>query len=72
MTVVFPPCLIDLCKAYLDCEPDFSEEFMRDWREDVIELFDTKWETVELLLEELHNMGITYLDAKPGNIRFPS
>lgn len=70
MTVVFPPCILDFAKAYVDSPPEFSEEVIRDWREATAELFDTDWNTVESILKELQRLGIYYFDAKPGNIRF--
>ena len=70
MTVVFPPCILDFAKAYVDRPPDFSSEVLRDWREDTAELFERDWDTVENLLAELKSLGIFYFDAKPGNIRF--
>ncbi len=68
MTVVFPPCILDFAKAYVDQSPDFSAEVIRDWREETAELFDADWDKVESLLDELE--CIFYFDAKPGNIRF--
>jgi hypothetical protein len=70
MTVVFPPCILDFAKAYVDYPPDFSEEVLRDWQEETTELFDADWTQVERLLNELRGLGISYFDAKPGNIRF--
>ncbi len=70
MTVVFPPCILDYAKAYVDRPPDFSPEVLRDWRVDAAELFENDWDEVESLLDELNTIGIFYYDAKPGNIRF--
>ena len=70
MTVVFPPCILDFAKAYVDRPPDFSAEVLRDWREETADLFDTEWDSVQNLLDELQSIGIFYFDAKPGNIRF--
>jgi len=70
MTVVFPACILDFAKAYVDRPPDFSAEVLRDWREETADLFDTEWDSVQNLLDELHSIGIFYFDAKPGNIRF--
>jgi len=69
MSVVFPPCIIDFAKAYVDRPPDFSDEALRDWLEETGELFEKDWEMVESLLEILKRLGIFYFDAKPGNIR---
>ena len=70
MTVVFPPCILDFAKAYVDSPPDFSEEVLWDWYEGTADLFDGDWDTVQSLLAELRRVGIFYFDAKPGNIRF--
>ena len=70
MTVVFPPCILDFAKAYVDSPPDFSEELLWDWYEGTADLFDGDWDTVQSLLAELRRVGIFYFDAKPGNIRF--
>jgi len=70
MTVVFPPCIIDFAKAYLDQTPGFSEEALMDWETDVHELFGTDFERVMRLVSILRSYGIYYFDAKPGNIRF--
>lgn len=69
MTVVFPPCILDFAKAYLDRPPEFSAEVLRDWREQTADLFDDDRDTVECLLDDLQRFGIFYFDAKPGNIR---
>lgn len=70
MTVVFPPCILDFAKAYVDFPPDFSDEVLRDWQEETADLFEADWEKVASLLIELRSLGIFYFDAKPGNIRF--
>lgn len=70
MTVVFPPCILDFAKAYVDFPPDFSDEVLRDWQEETADLFEADWEKVASLLIELQSLGIFYFDAKPGNIRF--
>jgi len=70
MTVVFPPCILDFAKAYVDRPPDFSAEVLRDCREETANLFDTEWDSVQNLLDALQSIGIFYFDAKPGNIRF--
>ncbi len=72
MTVVFPPCIVDFAKAYVDNPPDFTPEVLRDWRVDSAELFENNWDTVESLIDALKSFGIYYFDAKPGNILFAS
>jgi hypothetical protein len=70
MTVVFPPCILDFAKAYVDSPPEFSGEVLRDWHDESADLFEEDWGEVERLLAELRTHGIFYFDAKPGNIRF--
>jgi len=72
ITVVFPPCIIDFAKAYVDRTPDYTPEVLRDWKNEAAEMFDSdnEWEEVERLLHALEVQGIFYFDAKPGNIRF--
>jgi ABC-type transporter Mla MlaB component len=70
MTVVFPPCILDFAKAYVDYPPDFSEDVLRDWQEVTAELLIADLAQVESLLDELRCLGIFYFDVKPGNIRF--
>jgi hypothetical protein len=69
MTVVFPPCILDFAKAYVDYPPDFSEEVLRDWHNEVKDYFEDDWDKVSDLLQKLRTLGIHYFDAKPGNIR---
>lgn len=70
MSVVSPPFLLDFGKVYLDNPPDYSPEVMEDDEENRRELFEDHWEEVEELLWRLQLLGIYYVDAKPGNIRF--
>lgn len=70
MTIVFPPCILDFAKAYLDHPPDYPAEAVRDWEVETAEMFADKWPTVLSILGWLRTYGIHYFDAKPGNIRF--
>ncbi|MEO8495224.1 MAG: hypothetical protein ABI614_09150 [Planctomycetota bacterium] len=72
MTIVFPPCILDFAKSYVDEPPDFSEEVLADWRSATEDLFGDKWSTVNSILGWLRSYGIFYFDAKPSNIRFES
>ncbi len=70
MTIVFPPCVLDFAKSYLDRPPDFSPEVLADWEAETEDLFGEQWPVVCQVLAELRTHGIIYFDAKPGNIRF--
>lgn len=70
MTIVFPPCVLDFAKSYLDRPPDFSPEVLADWEAETETLFGEQWPVVCQVLAELRTHGIIYFDAKPGNIRF--
>jgi hypothetical protein len=70
MTIVFPPCVIDFAKSYVDRPPDFSEEAMLDWESEVRSMFGERYPIVEQILLELRLIGIHYFDARPANIRF--
>ncbi len=70
MTIVFPPCLLDFAKSYVDMPPDFSAEVLADWQSETEERFGDKWDTVNSILGWLRSYGIFYFDAKPSNIRF--
>ncbi len=70
MTIVFPPCILDFAKSYVDHPPDFSQEVLDDWQAETESLFGTKWGVVLSILGWLRSYGIYYFDAKPTNIRF--
>ncbi len=70
MTIVFPPCILDFAKSYVDHPPEFSAEVMADWEAETAELFEDKWPTVQTILGWLRTHGIYYFDARPGNIQF--
>lgn len=68
--IVSPPCLIDFGKAYLDRQPDHSEEQMEYHREVQQELWGERYEDVQAILWKLEQIGIYYRDANPRNIMF--
>lgn len=70
MTIVFPPCILDFAKSYVDHPPDFSQEVLADWQTETELLFGARWDVVLSILGWLRNYGIHYFDAKPANIRF--
>lgn len=70
MSIVSPPYILDFAKAHLDAPPEFSPEQWDDWESAGIELFESDWREVKLLLANLKRLGIYYYDTKPQNIRF--
>ena len=72
MTVVFAPCILDFAKSYVDYPPEFSDEVLSDWQREAADLFDSDWDRIYSLIDELQTYGIFYFDAKPGNIRLSS
>ena len=72
MTIVFPPCILDFGKAYVDQPPDYSAEALTDAEQAERELFsDDEWKQVRLVRAALRRYGIHYFDARPSNIMFP-
>ena len=72
MSIVEPPYLLDFGKVYIDRPPPYYHDktIRRIALEERQELFEDRWQVVEGLLFELEKLGIYYVDAKPGNIRF--
>ncbi len=70
MTIVSRPFVLDFAGAYLDWQPDFSEEVMADWQAEKQEQFEGHWPEVQAILRELEGFGIFMLDVNPGNISF--
>ena len=72
MTIVFPPCILDFGKAYVDQPPDYSAEALAEAEQAERELFsDEEWKQVRLVRAALLRYGIHYFDARPSNIMFP-
>jgi hypothetical protein len=72
ISIVFPPCLLDFGKAYVDVPPDYSAEALAEAEAAERELFaDDQWKQVRLARAALLNLGIHYFDARPSNIMFP-
>jgi hypothetical protein len=70
MTVVKRPFLLDFAGAFLDQEPDFSEEVLADWRAEKKEQFGERWPEVQAILRHLESHGVYLIDVHPGNISF--
>jgi hypothetical protein len=72
MTIVFPPCILDFGKAYVDSPPDYSSEALVEAEAAERELFtEEQWKQVRLVRAALLRYGIHYFDARPSNIMFP-
>jgi hypothetical protein len=69
MGLVSPPYLLDFGKAHLDYKPDFPEETLAEWEDQLVELFGDDVPRVKAVLRKLTAYGIHYYDAKPANIR---
>lgn len=73
MGYVNPPCVLDFGKAYLDEIPDYygTSTVMEDWDREGRENFgDENWLVVRGIHASLKQLGIYYMDTKPGNIMF--
>jgi hypothetical protein len=70
MTIVRQPFLLDFADALLDRAPDFSDDVLRQWKEDKEEIFGEKWPEVTQVLAALRAYGIHLLDINPANIAF--
>jgi hypothetical protein len=72
MTIVYPPCILDFGKAYVDSVPDYSSEALAEAEEGERELFsEEQWKQVRLVRAALLRYGIHYFDARPSNVMFP-
>jgi hypothetical protein len=70
MSIVTPPFLLDFAGAYLDQQPDYSEEVIAEWLSEKAEQFGERWPKVQSILRQLERIGIYLADVNPGNIRF--
>jgi hypothetical protein len=70
MSVVSPPYLLDFAGAYIDQQPDFSEDVIAEWLSEKAEQFGEHWPKVQAILRQLERSGIYLADVNPGNIRF--
>lgn len=70
MSVVSPPYVLDFAGAYLDQQPDYSEEVINEWRSEKADQFGDQWPKVQAILRQLERIGIYLADVNPGNIRF--
>ena len=70
MEIVTPPCIIDFGKAYIDSEPEHTAETWADHHAEQREIWESRYNEVQVVLWSLRQIGIYYRDAKPANIMF--
>lgn len=57
MSIVSRPYVLDFAGAYLDAEPEFSEEVWADWRTEKEEQFGDDWPRIQTVLRKLRRYG---------------
>lgn len=71
ISIVQPPFVLDFAQSTLDQPPDFSEEVMEQWFNDMEEAFGDRWPVAAEIYDEFKNRyGIYHLDLKPRNVHF--
>jgi hypothetical protein len=71
MTLVTPPYILDFASAWLDRPPDFSQEVLDQWHEQVRENFGERFGEIMGVLELLGNRaGVYLLDIHTHNVKF--
>jgi hypothetical protein len=71
MQVVSSPYLVDFASAWLDKPPDFSQEVIDEWHDQLRESFGARFPDIMNVLESLANdAGVYMLDIHPHNVKF--
>ncbi len=71
MSIVTPPYVLDFASAYLDERPDFPQDVIEKWEEDLRESFGDHFPDVMAILEALErDAGVILLDIHPHNVKF--
>lgn len=70
MTIVTPPFVLDFAGAWLDVQPEFSEDIWAQWEAEKQEQFGSRWGEARAVLSALEEFDIYVLDVSPRNIRF--
>ena len=71
MTIVSPPFLLDFASGYLDDPPDYPEEVLEHWHEELRGRFDDRYDDVLNVLAELESQaGIHLFDVHADNLKF--
>ncbi|SRR6266545_3064238 len=68
MSIVTRPFVLDFASAYLDEVPEFSDEIWAEWEAEKREQFESRWATVQAVLNALEAKGIHMVDVSPSNI----
>ncbi|MFT3784983.1 MAG: hypothetical protein QM770_02295 [Tepidisphaeraceae bacterium] len=70
MTIVRPPFVLDFASAWLDDAPEYSEDVMQHWFDEIHEKFEARASVVFDLIDRFRDEhGIHLLDIHPGNIK---
>ena len=72
MTIVTRPFVLDFAGAYLDHEPQFSDEIWSEWEAEKRDQIESRWPEVQAVLGALEAMDIYMVDVSPSNIAFLS
>ena len=71
MTIVSPPFLLDFASAYLDDPPDWPEDVVAQWHEDLRGRFEGRYDEVLGVLAELEGQaGVHLFDVHADNLKF--
>ena len=71
MTLVKPPFIVDFASAFLDQPPDFSEDVIAHWHEEIRDRFGERFADVMTVLDALaREAGVYLLDVHPHNLKF--
>ena len=71
MSIVTPPFLLDFASAYLDDPPDWPEDVMEQWHNDLRGRFGERYDDVIDVLAELEGQaGIHLFDVHADNLKF--
>jgi hypothetical protein len=70
MTIVTRPFVLDFAGAYLDAQPQFSEEIWAEWEQQKQEQFGERRRTVRGVMDAFEELDIYLADVTPNNIAF--
>ncbi len=71
ITLVNPPYLLDFGSAWLDSPPDFPDEHISQWHEEIRDRFGSHFADAMAIVNALaQKAGIHLLDVNPDNIEF--
>jgi hypothetical protein len=67
MDLVRPPFLLDFAGVRF-APPDFSDDVMADWHDQIVEKFGDQFALVYAIYDFLAKRGLYYLDFRPSNL----